>query len=872
MVKKTVKLVPQERFDLIDARALQQGTLDYLGNALGNLMGYSNGLLSELTTSVAAADRTLNFTKSFAFFVTKAASEATDGTGFSGEVVIYDPTSPAQVTQSIDYTATYNAKEAYFADGSLDAEGNDADKNSRLLTIGAHAPFLWARPIKVEGQLDARRKWSVAQQTEVPVTMNTRTITIVEFALSSAMPEVAEGSSNWAPIAKIVEWTLATPKLLPVSAFDSYKWHARANTETLGDVDPDIPGVQEDYFSNQSPNLATYNIFERYDINANSPSVSLVYDMLMNDTHYENVPARQANATITDRLKQLATYLAGGGTFASADIKIKQSGQATAWNRFNGNSSNGIVDQLNAIRVALQNSVGSGILDHGAAWHDLHPRWKPYERGGASALSNLFTALRGAFRSHWSARPLRSLNSLALENIVLGDEAARHDAQITDLTTRIEQLEGRTTTLENAEDGFSSVPISDAQPLVPALSLTFKADYGVSQSGFKCFAGPSGAMQSIQFFIAASTMSKVTYARGGVKIRLSNECIASLGGRAAIDQGQIVIQATPVHFANSDPWLMPQGAYAVGKVDNQAQHEAEFQTADPDFDNAPRAAADRLDKRGSSQVLNAFANFYQCTLNVVVQNQSNDDVWIDIYPVNTVPDIIEAGHDLRGYPHHGAWVGRVAINGSVAGNDLWGDPDSTFYGQYDIFETGANGDSYVTWRGLAGDMTNPENFRGGKSGGADVADGNFVADGMGKTHIFGRDDDLRGFAQTVTFLRPDRFYMEAEGDHFRIAAPEYDARHNAPDTANMRNGEALDNFADLDNVIGRNGRFMPSFSLTLYKNSFTGLGTDINDDQIKTVLTTPAHNGVDIQFNQSNTPDAQNQIIRTGDTSTRGGS
>lgn len=875
MVKKTVKLVPQERFDLIDARALQQGTLEYIGNALGNLMGFSNGLLTELNTQIEAADRTITFTHKFAFFVTTPSSETVDnidGTGFSGEVVMYDPASPVQVTQSVDYTAVKNAKDAYFADGSLDAEQNDADENSRLLTIGEHAPFLWARPVRIEGQLDARRKWSVAQQTEVPVTMNTRTITAVEFALSPSMPEFEAGSSPWAKIAKIIQWTGAgsnTPILFPCSAFDSRKWEDRGGTNAIGDVDSSEIGVQRDYFSNESPNLATWNIFERYET-ANSPAITLVYDMLVNESNWDigNERLPLPDRTMTSRLAQLDDYLASGGTLGQAGIKIKKNSSSSPWKKFAENASNGIVDQLAALRVVIQNAVGDGLLDHGQTMNDLV---SPYQSGSIANLTNVFNAVRSRFESHWSARPLRSLNSLALENICLSDETARQEGIIQDLLTRVQQLENRATALENAEDGFSSVPISDAQPLVPALSLTFKADYGVSSTGFKCFAGPSGALREITFFVRASTMSKVTYARGGVSIRLTDECIASLGGRAAIDQGQIVIQATPVHFENSDPWLLPQGVYAVGKVDNQAQHEGPFQTSDPQFDSNPRAATDRLEKSNSAQVLNAFANFYQCTLNVIVRNRFND-LYLEIYPVNTVPDIVEAGHDLRGYPHHGAWVGRVAINSSIAGTNQWGDPIETFYAAEEVFEEANNGERYSTWRGLAGDMTNPENFRGGKSQGSDVSDGNYVADGMGKTHIFGRDDDLRGFAQTITFLRPDRFHMQANQDAFRTAAPEYDARHNAPGTSHMRNGQALDNFDNISaTVIGRNGRFMPSFSLTVYKNTFTALGSDINDDEIKTVLTT-SDGSVSLNYNQTNTLDANGQNIRSGDTSTRGGS
>lgn len=888
MVKKTVKLVPQERFDLIDARALQQGTLDYLSNALGNLMGYSNGLLSELSTTVSAADRTLNFTKSFAFFVTKAASESTDGTGFSGEVVIYDPTSPAQVTQSIDYTAAYNAKEAYFADGSLDAEGNDADASSRLLPIGAHAPFLWARPVKVEGQLDARRKWSVAQQTEVPVTMNTRIITAVEFAFSPSMPEVAEGSSNWAPIAKILEWNLATPKLIPISAFDSRKWHDRANTKTIGDVDLSTEGEQRDYFSHQSPNITTHNIFERSDLDMNAPAVSLVYQMLLFDTNYENVPARQANATITDRLKQLAEYLAGGGTLEAANVKIKRSALGAAWNRFHGNASNGIVDQLNAVRVAIQNSVGSGILDHGSSVHDLAPRWKPYERGGASGLSNLFTALKSEFRSHWSARPLRSLNSLALENIVLGDEAARHDEQITDLIKRVEDLEERLVAQEAMGDPFASVPINDAQALVPALTASVTPHYYSGGSGtfnfLKVRHGPSDTGVTFKFFVESNAYSLIGYTRGGLRVTFPFEFLQNQldPDDATMRLEDCVILATPTHKESDNPWLLPSHKVISGRVEggggaNSAGNPYWNQTQG--FVHQPTA------------VLNAFANFYQCTLNVVVRAadfQTNTQS-IEIYPVNSVPDIVTKGHDLRGYPNFGKWADQIGGLAPEGGDNdhyednvqgTWRDGhllDTSQAGTVRTYSSNTIGGSDLqadTMGGtvfgyLHGDQTDPRLFR------SEVSDSEFAKD-----EIFGHKDDLRGYCHDLTFLRPDRLFFEKTGNEYKfggvLAGTEhienYPLQYNNSDgnefvigNSGARTPAPNDFNANLGvNHVTANGRFMPSFSLVIYKPAFANLE---NPNPVKSFTEAD----VSITHNASSVPNENGVVDRTGNTSTRGG-
>ena len=862
MVKKTVKLVPQERFDLIDARALQQGTLEYIGNALGNLMGHSNGLLSELTTQIDSADKKILFNESFAFFVTKASDSFgfnTDGTGYSGEVVIYDPSSPAQLTQSIDYTAAANAKDAYFADGSLDAEGDDASPNSRLLTVGMHAPFLWARPIQIEGQLDARRKWSVAQQAEVPVTMNTRVFTVVEFALSPSMPVVAEGSEQWAPIAKIIKWTgngSNTPELLPISAFDSSKWNNRAGTTTLGDMDPTLQGNQRDYFSQESPNLATWNIFERYN-EGNEPAVSLLYDMLLNESQWENVQAPREDRTISTRLAQLDNYLEEGGTFDGANIRIKRNAQSAPWNKFNGDASNGIVDQLAALKTVIQNTVGSGLLDHGSSQHDLSDILKPFEGGSIHNLKNVFEALGGKFESHWSARPLRSLNSLALENLCQSDEINRLNELVLTNLRLILELTVRVNSLESdfaSSDPFSEVPINNATPIVPALSFTFKANYGRGETGFDCYAGPEGAMDHVDFFIRANMYSQISYARGGVRIWLSPSCVESLGGFAAISRGQISIQATPLHFSNSDTWLYPRSSYyGVGRVDNQTSHEG-----GADFF---QYQGESLLKNTGLQVLNAFANFYQCTLNILIHTDQNTP-YIDVYPVNSMPDIVENGHDLRGYPSFGGWIGRVSNDDEDVGT--WSDASR----QITHFTTNEGFEDGTAFGLYHGDVTNPDIYRS-RAGGSDVSDGNYVTD-LTKAEVFGHEDDLRGFAQSVTFLRPDRFSFVSAGPNGRIAAPEFDARHNAPETHTIDDGAndvSAANYDTLNNVMGRNGRFMPSFSLTVYKNTFTGLGTDINEAHTHISV-----DQMDIRYNDAELPDENGDVITTGDTSTKGGS
>ena len=536
------------------------------------------------------------------------------------------------------------------------------------------------------------------------------------------------------------------------------------------------------------------------------------------------------------------------------------------------------MDQLAAIKTVIQNTVGDGIFDHGSE-NALDDRRKlaPYKSFNDS-YSTLLNKLGGEFQSHWSARPLRSLNSLALENTMMSGDLETATLNISKLLVDVALLKARLDQLEAQEDPFASVPINDASPLVPALSLTFKTEYGKGRQGFVTHAGPLGAVESSEFFVEANAYSQVSYVRGGFEVVLSDDCVESLGGRSAIVNGQVVIQATPLHFSNSSPWLYPEGqAFAVGRVDDQTQHEFEpqgyYDPSDPmdvlqkQLDQAEFNTAESLRKQNPQQVLNAFANFYQCTLNVFVDTRNQTQVSIHVYPVSSVPDIVEQGHDLRGYPHFGGWVGRVSDHPDAQGT--WG--EASVQGDFDATDAEPQADPDNTYSLLAGDVTNPDIYRT-RGNFTDVSDGNYVKDGLAKDDIFGKNDDLRGFAQSITFLRPDRFSILTLITGQKVAAPEFGSEHNAPNThLTSGTGVRLNNFDALPETLGANGRFMPSFSLVVYKNTFTGLGSNVNQFGVKKILT-PQNGGMRLVYNRGNVPNEDGDIIDTGDTSTRGGS
>lgn len=869
MAKKTVILTPQERFDLIDALALQQGSIDYVGQVIGNLMGASSGLLS-FASFEANGDTISMGSKRFAFYVSSGSLIESNGQlqpaasqDRVGEVVVYDPSAPQQQIQQLDFST---AKAAYDAHAAQQVDrGIDLNTGVQLIFDPTATPFIWARGIPVSGQEDARRKWSIAQQVEVPVTMKTRVLTQVEFALSPTMPSPTHARSEdlggaeayipWAPIARIIDFEGNLPVITPISAFDSAAWEERLRDKY--DLDPRNGSTFIDWYSGEIPSLTSKEFFGDYQ-RPMGPAVSPMVSLITRLELSQNVDLLGQDFPLTDQLKLLSDVLGNRPNDESSldglrhlGHNFKKDNSFSCWAKSKVDGSVGIADQLAGIKAVIQSITSSGLYEYGGDIV-LDKRVAPFKNDDED-LRNLWTALAENKKSGWNAKPIRSLNSLALENMIQKEELEslrkEIDALRQDHDTLREEHDNLQTDFDDQDDPFSSVPINDAQPLVPALSLTFHASYGVGSTGFNCYAGPENALESVSLFVRANMYSQISYARGGVRIQLSPECIDSLGGISAVSRGQVTIHATPIHNANSSPWLFPGNYYGVGKLDNQASHEGgadhfSFQ-------------GESLRKSDSFQVLNAFANFYQCTLNVIL---FPDQSKIEVYPVNTVPDIVENGHDLRGYPAFGGWVGRISNDDEQRGTGTWNDATiQTLDTQNEDFAGGGTAFGF-----LHGDVTNPDIYRN-RAGGSDVSDGNYVTD-LSKAEVFGHQDDLRGFAQSVTFLRPDRFSFGVEDT---IAAPLFDARHNAPETHILDDGSEdvpARNLDELD-VRGGNGRFIPSFSLTIYKNSFTSLGSSISDAQTSIPIA-----DFDIRYNDSEIPDVNGNVVTTGDTSTKGGS
>ena len=891
MVKKTVRLEAQERFDLIDALEMQNGVFDYVGQALGRLMGWGNGLLSDISSEIVQDNGLkLRFSDKFAFYVTTENPNTPNS--FKGEVVVFDAASEVQTVTSIDLSQALSAANTFFETGG----GQGAGDGTIVQEVGSGAaPFVWARPTVSDGVQDARRKWSIALQTETPVTIPTRSITNVEFRVSEAKPAsdtVDGGMQNWAPIFRITNWSKAkdgTPILVPVSAFDSHKWHIRTEQDKAEEAERAGGVFGADYYNADNYNLSSTRIFSSYPtgdeisgIQSMNPPVSPIYDVLLNISTFED--ADEGSESFNNRIAYLARLIKDNA-LPDGYKQRTNPGAAAPWLKETTHPSAGVFDQLSAIRAVLKNIVGLGVFDYNRRHSKDNPFCAPFEGGYEPISASDWAPFLGPMTAHWSALPLRSVNNLAFENMVMKSELAAIKKKIDDLTETVQDaddgLDARVTALENEADPFSDTPINDAQPLIPALALTYKARYGNAVT-HNWHGGPANSVKNVKFFVNARMQSQVTYAHGGVRITLSNATYEALGngdvaaGKAALLAGQCMIQATPIHFEGSNGFLFPHSRFPIGKISERHTTHVPQISGPNRIDLATKrelTSADSYVKTYQRIVLQQFANFYTCTLNVILRDWQNDLV-IEICPVNTMPDIVETGADLRGYPHWDEVINKMGSGlGEAENNDKWWAYLNNLGrgSEYLVFEEGDGttpseaiaqnaqqlNDQCVILKTLAGDTTNPDCFQhekdveGNRAGLPDDLHENDQTGG-----IFGYRDDLRGFAHSVTYLRPDRYFSTGRGTSMDSGYYEYSSVHRPTDNGAEGLTERHQLLGEYDEAAGRgavekmdlkthgefghgaeaigghNGRFMPSFSLLIYKASFTGMGTAIDDDSV----------------------------------------
>lgn len=175
-----------ERAELGDLIALQSLTYEHLRRAIGQLIGSPNhagdtgegGLLSKPAATYNSTAGTLALS-SFAYLeLTRGGATITAGQTATPEarVVRFDSGASAHTNHPIDISAHSALNTSY---------------------------TVWARFVPVNEDVDARRAWSVSQNTEISVTIATRQRERVEFTValtSSGRPSDQATVSRWTPL------------------------------------------------------------------------------------------------------------------------------------------------------------------------------------------------------------------------------------------------------------------------------------------------------------------------------------------------------------------------------------------------------------------------------------------------------------------------------------------------------------------------------------------------------------------------------------------------------------------------------------------------------------------------------------------------
>ena len=237
-----VRLIAGERLDLVDARAF----LDVLGaqimEMLGALVGPTSGCLTRPVFNytdngtnyfvlVGACQLYYSFSArradgSLLRDTSGPADPYGDGRqkAVRGMVLTHDPLDAGQSALStLDYTAYMTAARAQYA---IDE------------TIPASSlPYLWARPVLLDEDTDARRQWDVGTNQEIPVAIPTRQRARVEFSLSLNKPaDLVNGAGvptqpTYVKVGRVLMWDLGDtgdgngdgpmlPIIFPLSAWD----------------------------------------------------------------------------------------------------------------------------------------------------------------------------------------------------------------------------------------------------------------------------------------------------------------------------------------------------------------------------------------------------------------------------------------------------------------------------------------------------------------------------------------------------------------------------------------------------------------------------------------------------------------------------
>lgn len=204
-----VRLESQERLDLPDALGVQQMVDEAVQRHFGAMLGQGSGLVSPPKLTWDANTKLLTHGPFQYYLASPKALMTDDGgatwKGWNGGFFDFNPTASGQ-------TATVDLSGAFAA----------AMVN---LTSAAALPFVYAQPVKIDQDLDGRKKWQGGAEASVALLTRTRIRTAFKVVAADVSQDDAT-NDGWACIGKVIAWSgnLAnpgTPTVSPVSYFDS---------------------------------------------------------------------------------------------------------------------------------------------------------------------------------------------------------------------------------------------------------------------------------------------------------------------------------------------------------------------------------------------------------------------------------------------------------------------------------------------------------------------------------------------------------------------------------------------------------------------------------------------------------------------------
>lgn len=209
MSEKKIIFHPLERLDLIDVDALQTQVLNYLAQAVGNLLGRDQ-VSSDLIGATLAKPSTVSVTNGLNgaytinftdFTFVEMISDSPVTRSRQSRVITYDATDSYHDDCDFSYVRSY--VQTFYDSGSTLPPVPTQDASYSETAHGLYYPFVWVRSEDVNAVQDTRRFWSVANGQETTSTVATRSDRAVRFAVQYAKP-----TGDWVKIARIVEWSL----------------------------------------------------------------------------------------------------------------------------------------------------------------------------------------------------------------------------------------------------------------------------------------------------------------------------------------------------------------------------------------------------------------------------------------------------------------------------------------------------------------------------------------------------------------------------------------------------------------------------------------------------------------------------------------